>query len=155
MAEGFSYGRLFPYMEIITNSLTETKIAAKDFIENLSPLSRATLIGLSGELGSGKTSFTQGVASALGVTDAVNSPTFVLEKIYELENQKFNKLIHIDAYRFDDPQEIKVLRLEDLLDDPKNLILIEWPEKAEGMLPSDIKTIHFKFIDENKRQIDI
>ncbi len=97
----------------------------------------ATLVTLSGELGAGKTSFAQGVASALGITEHVTSPTFVLEKIYVLpQNMRgFSKLVHIDAYRLKGGSELAALGFQELLQDPGNLILLEWPERVADVLP--------------------
>ena len=86
---------------------------ATRFASSLEPSQQgATFVTLSGELGAGKTAFTKGVAKALGVTETVNSPTFVLEKIYDLSqfdghSVSFKRLIHIDAYRLASGIELK------------------------------------------------
>jgi len=136
---------------------------AREFIAQLSPLAGgATVITLSGDLGAGKTTLAQGIARALGVEETVASPTFVLEKVYELGNssaeagalfpdptirRKWEKvpppprlwthLIHIDAYRLKDAHELEVLGWHDMVQDPNNLILIEWPEMVADLIPSD------------------
>lgn len=94
----------------------------------------ATLVTLSGELGAGKTAFTKAIAKALGVTETVTSPTFVLEKIYGLTKSVFRRLIHIDAYRLESGAELAPLGFDELMQDPNNLILLEWPEKVAGAL---------------------
>ena len=104
----------------------------------------ATILALSGDLGAGKTTFAQGIARALGVEEQVTSPTFVIEKIYQLQNQTFTRLIHIDAYRLTDPHELEVLGWKEIIADPANLILIEWPEKVAGLIPADAINISFK-----------
>ena len=114
----------------------------------------ATVITLSGDLGAGKTSFAQAFAKALGVEEVVTSPTFVIEKIYRLEEQRFARLIHIDAYRLDDPHELEPLGFDELLRDPGNLILIEWPEKAGSLVPEYAVKIRFDIVGE-KRTISI
>jgi tRNA threonylcarbamoyladenosine biosynthesis protein TsaE len=99
----------------------------------------ATLVTLSGELGAGKTSFTQGVASALGISEAVTSPTFVLEKIYELPedaSRGFKRLVHIDAYRLESGRALPPLGFDELMQDKHNLILLEWPEQVADGLPT-------------------
>lgn len=122
----------------------------------------ATVYTLKGNLGSGKTTFTQAVARELGVTETVTSPTFVIQKVYEVKNpayqSKWNHLIHIDAYRIDDPSELETLGFMKLLNDPKNLILIEWPERLGNLLDSATKAgqvhqISFTFIDETTREV--
>ncbi len=121
------------------NTLEETYEVAKRFTEDLSPKETATVIGLYGNLGAGKTSFSQGVAQALGVTEMVTSPTFVIEKIYDLEGKKFDRLVHIDAYRLEKPEELLHLGWEEITKDPKNLILIEWPERVGSIMPPHIE----------------
>ena len=110
----------------------------------------ATVVALSGELGAGKTTFTQKIAKALGVEEAVTSPTFVLEKIYKLEGQKFTHLIHIDAYRLNGAHELEVLGWKELLADSGNLILLEWPEKVVGAIPKDAIRISFEINGEER-----
>jgi len=103
----------------------------------------ATVLSLSGDLGAGKTTFAQAFAKALGVEEDVTSPTFVIEKIYPLQGQRFARFIHIDAYRLEDPHELEVLGFLEELKDPANLILIEWPEKAAGLIPEGAIAIRF------------
>jgi len=129
---------------------------ANDFVVKLKPKKDvATIVGLRGDLGSGKTTFTQFVAKALGVEGAVTSPTFVIEKVYKLSNQEFKYLVHIDAYRLENKEELEKLGWNDLTNDPKNLILIEWPERVSGLEPKEDVTINFKVINESAREINI
>jgi tRNA threonylcarbamoyladenosine biosynthesis protein TsaE len=117
-------------------NLEELEQEAAHFVQTLSPSEAATLVTLTGELGAGKTTFTQAIARALGVTDTVTSPTFVLEKIYELpEGAAFSKLIHIDAYRLKSGSELAPLEFDILMKDSKNLLLLEWPERVTDALP--------------------
>ena len=113
------------------------KAYASTLIEGLSHYAdRASVVALSGDLGAGKTTLTQGIASALGVSESVVSPTFVIEKSYDLINQRWQKLIHIDAYRLINEHELEVLGWHDILADGTNLIIIEWPEMVAGLIPS-------------------
>lgn len=112
------------------------------------------VVGLSGDLGSGKTAFTQAVAKQLGIQDIVTSPTFIIEKIYKLNNQQFDHLIHIDAYRLESGAELLHLGWNEIAANPKNIIFVEWPEKVVDILPKGITMIEFKFIDETTREIN-
>jgi tRNA threonylcarbamoyladenosine biosynthesis protein TsaE len=123
----------------------------EEFISTLEPkVGAATVVILSGVLGAGKTTFTQEVAKALGVEEAVTSPTFVLEKIYKLEGQKFSHLVHIDAYRLNGAHELGVLGWKELLADSGNLILLEWPERVDGAIPEDAMRISFEIQGERR-----
>lgn len=95
----------------------------------------ACVIALSGPLGAGKTTFSQAFARTLGVTQTVQSPTFVIEKRYATSDQNFTKLVHIDAYRLEDPHELEVLGFSQTKKDQHTLILVEWAERIETMLP--------------------
>lgn len=140
-------------MEKEIRTLTELEAEALRFIGTLAPSAAATLITLSGELGAGKTAFTQGVAHALGVADAVTSPTFVLEKIYKLgsSTSKFARLIHIDAYRLEKGSDLGALGFDELLRDAGNLVLLEWPEKVADALPEPAVKISIKVRPDNSR----
>lgn len=125
--------------EIISRSLVETEKIAADWLEKISAgrekASEALVVGLSGQLGAGKTAFVKLVAQKLGLANNVTSPTFVLMKIYPLSRKEpgqtvWDRLVHIDAYRLSGPDEMKVLGLDELKKDPRNLILIEWPENV-------------------------
>lgn len=128
-------------MEKVLGTLAAFEEEATRFAGSLVPGEQgATLVTLSGELGAGKTTFTKGVAKALGVGEIVNSPTFVLEKIYQLPKQghdvSFKRLVHIDAYRLEKGSDLAPLGLDEIIQDSKNLILLEWPEKVADALPS-------------------
>ncbi len=104
----------------------------------------ATIIALQGDLGAGKTTFAQAFGKVMGVKENMPSPTFVIMKYYDVDCWGFKKLIHIDAYRLEKEQELLNLGWEELIKDPENIILIEWPERVEGLIPKDSKRIHFK-----------
>ena len=113
----------------------------------------ATILALSGELGSGKTAFVKSLAKALGIHDTITSPTFVIIKTYNLQPTTYKQLIHIDAYRIEDPREIEILGWNDLIKNSQNLIAVEWPEQLGALLPSSALNLLFKFVDENTREI--
>lgn len=114
---------------------------------------RATLVLLSGELGAGKTTFTQALAASLGVTEPITSPTFVLEKVYALSNQVFDRLVHIDAYRLHNGKDLFALGFDALMQDPKNLVVLEWPEQVADGLPAPDVRITLAVIDDTTRTI--
>jgi tRNA threonylcarbamoyladenosine biosynthesis protein TsaE len=122
---------------------SEMPNVAADFVANLQPKKTATIVTLSGELGAGKTTFAKGIARALGVDETVSSPTFVLEKIYPLKNQLFGKLIHIDVYRLKNEQELATIGWAQIIQDPENLIVLEWPEGIPHSIPDDAIRIRF------------
>jgi tRNA threonylcarbamoyladenosine biosynthesis protein TsaE len=137
----------------------EMKAVAEGFISGLSKnVSTATVVGLKGDLGSGKTTFVKHVATLLGVEGVVTSPTFVIEKIYKLPSripkQTFNHLIHIDAYRLSNKAELEVLGWDEIFKNTYNLIFIEWPEQVKGLVPDNAPIIKFSFVDDKTRKID-
>jgi len=144
-------------METFSKSTEETKKIAEGLLKDLVPTEKkAITIGLFGDLGSGKTTFVQFIAENLGIKENITSPTFVIEKIYEIENKIWpKKLIHIDAYRLTNGEELKKLGFEDVLNDRDNLIMIEWPENVSGVLPKHVFKIEFEFVDETTRKIKI
>lgn len=151
--------------EILSRSLKETENAAKVFFQKLLPKKDgATVVALSGDLGSGKTTFVQSTARLLGIKDRVTSPTFVIMKKFSIfpkgqqaangaGNFQFSNLYHIDAYRLKSGEELRKLGWNEMIADPKNLIFIEWPENVIDVIPKDATKISFKFIDENTRRI--
>jgi len=140
-------------MEKIIRTLEELEAEAKRFVGTLAPIDRATLVTLSGELGAGKTAFVKAIARVFGVEEIVNSPTFVLEKIYLLEEQQFKHLIHIDAYRLEKGSDLAPLGFDELMQDPGNLILFEWPEKVTDALPEPTARISIVVQDDDSRVI--
>lgn len=140
-------------MEFVSKNAEETIGIARDFGEKLFPKEvGATIVGLYGDLGAGKTTFMKGLALYFGIKDTIQSPTFVIMKIYELEKAKFQHLIHIDSYRIEKGEELTNLGWQHLISNPKNLICIEWPERVLEILPEHTK-INFKHVEENERKI--
>jgi tRNA threonylcarbamoyladenosine biosynthesis protein TsaE len=108
------------------------------------------LICLDGELGAGKTCLAQGIGRGCGVTESLISPTYTL--IHEYENLADDaKLYHVDLYRVSGPREALALGLEDYLDDASAITLIEWPDRAVGLLPEERLWVTLRIIETNKR----
>lgn len=114
---------------------------------------KATILSLTGDLGSGKTTLVQTLAQKLGVKEPVTSPTFTLIKQYEVEHPKFNYLIHMDAYRIESETELAPLQFDFLLQKPKTLFCIEWAENIKSALPKDIFRFKLEINQENKHTI--
>jgi tRNA threonylcarbamoyladenosine biosynthesis protein TsaE len=134
-----------------SNNPEETFSIAREIGQGLSG---GEVLALYGDLGVGKTAFTQGLASGLGVGDKVNSPTFVIIKIYNSKKKKL-RLCHIDAYRLEGENDLLGIGVEDYLSDSQTVTVIEWADRVEKLLPKDTIKIFFKNKDLNKREIII
>ncbi|KKU80636.1 MAG: Alanine racemase [Parcubacteria group bacterium GW2011_GWA1_47_8] len=141
-------------------SLVELRAVAEAFLRKLATTPRtesATVVALSGDLGAGKTAFTKEVAALLDITETITSPTFVLEKKYPIPSGKnaigFRTLVHIDAYRLNSSKEMRALAWDEVLADPANLVLIEWPEQVAEVIPAQAHRISFEYVDEGVRRI--
>ncbi|MBU3934673.1 tRNA (adenosine(37)-N6)-threonylcarbamoyltransferase complex ATPase subunit type 1 TsaE [Patescibacteria group bacterium] len=144
-----------------SNSVGQTRKMGKIFAEKIikKPLfEKAVIIGLVGDLGSGKTAFLQGFAKGLGIKEKVLSPTFLIIKRFPLNNKKIKKwdnFYHIDCYRIEDLEELLQLNFEKIIQNPKNIIAVEWADKIRKKIPLGSVFINFTFIDKNKRKISV
>ena len=110
-------------------------------------------ICLYGNLGSGKTIFSKGFAEGLGISrKSIKSPTFALMKKYKIGK---TDLFHCDFYRINEPDDLLDADLEEIFNQKNALVLIEWPEKIQKLLPKKRIDLLFKYIDENSRTIQI
>jgi len=144
-------------MEIVTKSAKETQRAGELLVRDLKG---RDLICLEGELGSGKTTFVQGLARGLGIKERITSPTFVILKKFKTSNIQYpisniQYLYHIDCYRIKNPQELLDLGFEEILEEENTLVVIEWADQIRKILPKKRLTIKFEFIDEKTRKITI
>jgi tRNA threonylcarbamoyladenosine biosynthesis protein TsaE len=140
----------------ISKSAEETQnLAKKIAIQN-----KWRVYGLVGDLGSGKTTFTQAFLGALGVKGKTTSPTFVIIKSYKLkaprsyaaEQASYKFAYHIDCYRLRDSKELLGLDFKEILKNKNNIILIEWADKIKNLLPKKTKWIYFEHGEkENER----
>jgi len=146
-------------MEYLLNNESELAGVAGEVAEALlsQPLrKRATVLALIGELGAGKTTFSKHFLKFLGVTEQIVSPTFVIIKSYVLSTKYYELAHHIDTYRLEEPvAELKKLEIEKVLDDPKHLVLIEWADRVEELLPPDAIRLEFSHEDGNKRSLKV
>ena len=150
--------------EYITNNFEETQKLGEELA---SRLKGGEILCLEGELGAGKTTFTQGILKGLGAEGPYTSPTFLIIKNYKKEipisksqfpnksqitNDKIQNIYHIDAYRVG-ADDMLNLGWEEMIGNPKNIIIIEWPERIEKILPEKVLRIKFEGLDEKKRKI--
>jgi tRNA threonylcarbamoyladenosine biosynthesis protein TsaE len=130
----------------ISHSPAETEA----FAEQLGRTARSGwVIGLSGDLGAGKTQFVKGFARGLGVTDLVHSPTFALLNMYLTGRQP---LFHLDLYRLETHEHIIAAGLEEYFV-PQGVSIIEWVERWQGGEPGSYLPIRIEVIDESQRRI--
>lgn len=141
-------------MEYIVEQKEDFSHIAKEFITALTGRTGATLVTLSGELGAGKTTFSQQIGKILGVSEVMSSPTFVVEKIYTLpKDAPFKRLIHIDAYRLKEGRELSVLGINEILSEQGNLILLEWPENVRDILPVPASEVKIEVQEDGTRKV--
>lgn len=152
---------LLKQRKVTSNSPQTTKEIA---IKVAKSLKGGGILALTGDLGAGKTCFTQGLAEGLSIKEKITSPTFVLMKQYKVTSHQpalprgrslVTSLVHIDAYRMRSERDVLEIGVTDYLADPDTICVIEWPERIKKILPKNTIWIEFKHIDENKRQIII
>jgi tRNA threonylcarbamoyladenosine biosynthesis protein TsaE len=112
-------------------------------------LQAGDVICLQGDLGAGKTTFVQGVALGWGSLDAASSPTFILVNVYRRGDEA--RLFHMDAYRLDSTPEAEELDLDSMLNEGP--LLIEWPERIDGLVPGERLWIKLEHVDEEEREM--
>lgn len=137
-------------VEIITKNSTETKKIAVKIGKRLQS---GNILALEGDLGSGKTTFTQGLAKSLGVKTRVLSPTFTILRQYKISREKFKILNHLDCYRIAGASDLESLDITSLLSQPNSLTVIEWPERIIDLLPATTLKISFITLTGQQRKI--
>ncbi len=111
-------------------------------------------IAFEGNLGSGKTTFIQGLALGLNIKEKISSPTFVIFKKYKvLNHKKINWLYHFDLYRIKNIEEIIDLDFEEIISDRNSVVAIEWAEKIHKLLPKNTLKIKITHVNKNSRKI--
>lgn len=146
----------------VIHSLREMREFAQEVATGLNP---GDVIGLVGDLGAGKTTFVQSLANALGVKDRVNSPTFLVLRIYNANTTNYDPntanttrtnpliindqlpittLVHIDAYRLKSAEDLEALGAMEYIGAPDTITVIEWADRVKGVLPKKTKWITFR-----------
>jgi len=140
----------------LTNNPSQTRKLGKLLAEEIlttTPLGKAVVIGLEGDLGGGKTTFLKGFARGLKISKKILSPTFVIMKRFVIKNRNFKNFYHIDCYRIEEIKEILNLGFKEIASDPQNIVAVEWADKIRKILPKDTIIFQFEFINKNKREI--
>lgn len=149
---------------MITKNPEQTIEYAKSFAKKLKG---GEVVGLVGELGSGKTTFVKGLAEGLEIKENITSPTFVLLKEYQAKKilrpktnlgglrKKVRTFVHIDAYRVENIDDIKSIGIEEYFERDNVIIVIEWAEKIRKILPKNTLYINFKHKSEKEREITL
>lgn len=138
--------------EFITKSAAETEKLAPVIFDLLGD---KHIIGLSGNLGAGKTVLVKAMAEFLKIKENLTSPTFVLMKAYEVKHDKFNKFVHVDCYRLDQAEDLTDISLQDYLEDTRSLLLIEWADKIKQLPPDKVLPIRIDLSGGDQRRITI
>jgi tRNA threonylcarbamoyladenosine biosynthesis protein TsaE len=134
-------------LELLSHSAEQTRRLGVRLGEMLAA---GDLVCLSGDLGSGKTTLTQGIARGWGTFDAVTSPTFVLINQYRRADGQ--NLLHFDAFRISDPAEAINLGLSDLLEGEAPMV-IEWSERVSSLLPGERLQVKLGWAGDERRNI--
>lgn len=143
----------------ITKSPRETEKLARFLSEEIlimkNPGTGALCILLKGELGTGKTLFTKGLARGLGVRAHISSPTFVLMKRYPLRGTTFKNMWHVDCYRISKARELLALGFRDIAKDRGNIVIVEWPERIQKYFSRNALRVSFFHRSPSERIVDI
>jgi tRNA threonylcarbamoyladenosine biosynthesis protein TsaE len=134
---------------IATGSAEETRALAAELA---AVLPADIVLALHGDLGAGKTTFVQGLALGLGISDPVTSPTFNLCRFYDGKAKGAPNLAHLDAYRLENPRQVDELLLDDFLATPFCLA-IEWPDKIPGWVSPGAWHLDFGIADDQRHTI--
>ncbi|OGC46432.1 tRNA (adenosine(37)-N6)-threonylcarbamoyltransferase complex ATPase subunit type 1 TsaE [candidate division WWE3 bacterium RBG_19FT_COMBO_34_6] len=139
-------------MKKVIRTLTELENFAGFVGKKINP---GEILCLYGNLGSGKTTFTNYLVKKLGFKDKVQSPTFVIARRYHKSDGKIKVINHIDLYRITNTSDINDLSLEEYFEDKEAVTIIEWPEMAEEKLKNyAYKKVYFVYLNESSRGIE-
>lgn len=123
------------WVELVRNEEAVAVLAEKFAVSVETPL----VLYLRGDLGAGKTTFARAYVHSLGFSGYVKSPSYGLLETYEAGGQK---ILHLDLYRIEDPEELEYLALRDLFDDD-SVLLVEWPDRGKHHLPEPDLVLEF------------
>lgn len=136
--------------KITTKSFEETETVGFELAQTLSTGSTVLLFG---NLGAGKTVFSRGFARGLGITEPVSSPTYTIVQEYDIPTG--GRLYHLDLYRISGVESALAFGVDEFIDDPEAIRLIEWPMRIDGILPDDCIKVTITHIDDETREIYI
>ena len=135
--------------KIISHSEDETEAFAVALARELP---RGTVIALEGDLGAGKTVFSRGFARGLGITEPVSSPTYTIVQEYPLPEGR-GMLYHLDLYRIGNSASALAFGVDEFLNDPESVALVEWPERIADILPPGTLRVEIVHLSEQERRI--
>jgi len=141
-------------MKIVTKSARETKEFAEKLAHKIlgrKHSKHAYVLALAGELGAGKTTFVQGFFKGLGIKVRATSPTFIIFRRHSIPSYashgskviSYKSVFHMDAYRLSGDKDLAPLGFEEIINDPKNILLVEWAGNIRNALPGETKWIEF------------
>lgn len=136
-------------IKIVTTSVEETKDFAEEFAKTIN---KGDVLCLYGDLGSGKTSFVQGLAKGLGIKRRIISPTFIIVRSYNIDRATF---YHIDLYRAESKNDLLSLGIDQLIEGQDNILAFEWAEKLNDLIPTKRIDLHFREVGGDSREIAI
>lgn len=149
-------------IKIITNNSRETQSIAKElgklFLNLINTRfvylsGRSVILAFEGDLGTGKTTFIQGLAKGFGIKEKILSPSFILIRGFKIP-KKPGYFYHLDCYRLDNYKDLRPLNLKNIFKG-NNIAAIEWADKVKRILPKNYIKIKLKWLDKNKREITI
>jgi tRNA threonylcarbamoyladenosine biosynthesis protein TsaE len=145
---------------MFSKNIKETEKIAKIFLDkilkNKGRPKGALVVGLSGDLGAGKTTFVQTIAKHLFIKNKIKSPTFLIIKKYPIKkSENYKLLFHLDAYRLKDEKELLYLGWEEIINNKEHLVFIEWPENVIKALPKKYHKIHILHTPKGYREFKI
>lgn len=136
------------------NFISHSEEETEAFAQNLaSSLPSGSTLALKGDLGAGKTVFSRGFARGLGISEPVSSPTYTIIQEYQRPDGEW--FYHMDLYRISNALSALEFGIEEYLEDPRAMSIIEWAERIESILPEHTLTVSIKILPDNARQIDI
>jgi len=142
-----------------TKKESETRVIARELAKKLSskrPKSTALVVGFTGELGTGKTTFIKSFIRSMGVRKKITSPTFLIVRRFNIKHGGFENIYHVDAYRIKGGRELSAVGADEIFNSPKNIVLVEWADRVKDVLPKSTIWVKFKYGKErNEREITI
>ena len=143
---------------ITSKTAVETKTIAGEFSKKIlkekNDNDGAIIIGLIGELGSGKTTFAKGFAKGLGIRQIIQSPTFIIARRHDIKYKNYRNFYHIDAYRVS-AKDFKTIGWKNWIKNPQNIILVEWADRISKIMPKESTKIRFEVLKNGQRKITI